>query len=71
MALDFGVVSPLSDSMMHTVVLGKLKEDSASEADSELEIYRRAIPILFGFIFTSDSWKNVSFNVPTGGSQHL
>jgi len=70
MALDFGVVSPLSDSMMHTVVLGKLKEDSASEADSELEIYRRAIPILFGFIFTSDSWKNVQFHVPTGALQN-
>jgi len=65
LALDFGVVSPLTDTNMHTVVLQKLKEDS-SDPEQEVQFFRKAIPVLFGFLFTSNAWKNVRFDVPTG-----
>jgi len=67
MALDFGVVSSLSDSIMHTIVITKLRdEDKSKDPEKELEFYRTAIPVLYGFMFSSNDWKNVKFDVPTG-----
>lgn len=65
LALDFGVVSPLTDTNMHTVVLQKLKE-KCSDPEQEMQFFRKAIPVLFGFLFTSPAWKNVRFDVKTG-----
>jgi len=67
MALDFGVVSALSDSIMHTIVINKLRdEDKSKDPEKELEFYRTAIPVLYGFMFSANDWKNVKFDVPTG-----
>jgi len=66
MALDFGVVSALSDNIMHTIVMNKLKDSNSQDPEKELQFYRRAIPILFGFIFSCNDWKNVYFHVATG-----
>jgi len=65
MSLDFGVVSAFSDNIINTIVVEKLKEDTKSP-DEEMQYYRRAIPVLFGFLFTNNAWKNVYFHVPTG-----
>eukprot|EP00494_Astrolonche_serrata_P034542 UN34811 len=65
MALDFGVQSAMSDSIMHQIVLKKLKENSNNQSE-ELQFHARAIPTLFGFMFISNAWRNVFFDVPTG-----